>query len=137
MGLNSLPLDIRPGVETFIKKYKPQLTVDNFHSHGIVFNDELGQRTVVVAGKFEGNYISFVKGNADVFIIAQDEALLGWVHKNATIESDKTLMMPKGSLNKMPKKMKFAQDCPHISYYGGYSFNDEHVICFGCGKVVV
>jgi len=65
--------------------------------------------------------------------------LLGWARNTDLISEGDGWMMPAGSLNKMPKKgvLKFAQECIHMGFFGGYKFNTDHFVCFGCGKEVV
>ena len=137
MSLDKLQPEIRAGAEAFIDKYQPELTVDNFYPQGIKFTDDLGQTIVVVNAKTQGDYIIFTKANADVFVILEDGLMIGWVHQSSLIDAEDQYMMPVGSLNKMPRHIKFAQDCPHISYFGGYKFDSKYVLCFGCGKEVV
>lgn len=137
MSLAQLDESTRHGVESFIKKYNPELTVDNFHAKGILFSDALDQRVVVVNGDIREGYIHFPKGNADIFIITKGETMLGWVHVSSVIDAEDRFMMPIGSLNKMPKELKFAQECPHLAYFGGYSVGDGFMKCLGCGKEVV
>lgn len=137
--LDRIGHDTRKGVETFINQYQPPLTVDNFFPQGIKFLDESGKKIVVVAGTVDEKYLSFPKANADIFVIAEQEALLGWVEKNCVIDAGQTFLIPRKSLNKMPKALDgFVQECQHLRYFGGFKFgDDEFVTCFGCGKEVV
>ena len=129
---------MRNGVEGFIKKYKPTLTVDNFHSKGLKFKDELDQTVVVVPVRMQNGYFFFTKANADIFVLLKDSMMLGWAHTSSLIDAGNEYMMPSGSLNKMPSKLKFAQDCPHISYFGGVrQSTDKYMTCLGCGKEIV
>ena len=123
--------------QTFIDKYKPELTVDNFHSKGIKFEDQLGQKTVVVPAEKKNGYWYMVKAHADIFVLTSEGFLLGWVHKSSLIDAEDSYMMPAGSLNKMPKELKFVQDCPHLAYFGGFATGDGFMRCFGCDKEIV
>lgn len=139
MRLEVLPPEIRSGVEAFIEKYNPNLTVDNFHPKGIKFQDELGQTVVIVPARKDRSYFFFTKANADIFVLLQDSVMLGWTHVSSVIDADTEFMMPVGSLSKMPKKgeLKFAQECKHLAYFGGYSDGGKYMTCYGCGKEVV
>lgn len=138
MELSRLEPETREGAQAFINKYNPALTIDNFHPKGIKFEDQLGQVVVVVAGTIGEQYIKFTKAHADIFVVVQDSTLLGWTHKNSVIDAEDQYIMPVGSLSKMPRELKFAQECPHLSYFGGWKFGDDkYLYCFGCGKQVV
>jgi len=139
--LNNVAPEAREGVESFLIRYKPKLTVDNFHPKGLKFVDELGNTVVVVAATTRDGYFHFVEAHADVFVLVDGPALLGWVKTDDVLRSENSYMcmMPIGSLNKMPKRtdLKFAQECRHLAYHGGYRNETDHTICFGCGMEVI
>ncbi len=134
-----LNIDVIDGVKSFLDRYQPEMTMDMVHPQGIKFEDELNNKVVVVSAKIEDRYFHFAKANADVFVLVQEAALLGWGRRTDFIDNDTEWMMPVGALNKMPKKglLKFAQECRHMGYFGGYRFNADHFTCFGCGKEMV
>jgi len=131
--------DVVGGVRSFMDRYNPELTISMVHPQGIKFEDELSNKVVLVAGTIEDRYFHFKKANADIFVLVQDGMLLGWGRRSDFIDSGESWMMPVGALNKMPKAgvLKFAQECKHLGYFGGYKFNTDHFICFGCGKEMV
>jgi len=51
--LQRLNPDIADGVEAFLNRYNPELTVDMIHPQGIKFEDELGNKVVVLNAKME------------------------------------------------------------------------------------
>lgn len=132
-----LPYELRDPAQMFVTKYKPELTVNNFHSKGIKFDDGLDQTVVLVLSNSDGKYFRFVKAQADIFVLVEDGMLLGWVHRSSVIDAGDEFMMPVGSLNRMPKDLRFAQECKHLSYFGGVKVDSDHFTCFGCGKEVV
>ena len=137
MSLDILPTEMRQGAEAFIDKYKPNLTVDNFHSRGIKFTDDLDQTVVVVPAKSHGGYLLFTKAHADIFVILEEDIMIGWVHVSSLIDAGEEYMVPPSALSRMPRKMKFAQECPHLGFFGGFNFSGKYITCFGCGKEIV
>lgn len=137
MDLDILPPEIRLGVQSFIKRYNPKLTVDSFHPKGMKFEDSLDQTIVLVPATLSEGYLAFTNADADIFVLCKDELILGWAHKSSLIKSEMTYMLPVRSLSKMPKELKFAQECKHLAYFGGFKFQSEYVTCYGCGKQIV
>jgi len=141
VALNSVAPEVREGVKSFLSRYQPQLTVGNFHPKGLKFDDDLDNTVVVVPAVTRDGYFHFTEAQADIFVLVQESVLLGWVHRSNVLraEGGSACMMPVGSLGKMPKKgnLKFAQECRHLGYFGGYKNNTDHMICYGCGMEVV
>lgn len=140
-ALNNVAPEVREGIKSFLIRYKPELTVDNFHPRGLKFVDDLMNTVVVVPCTTRDGYFHFQDANADVFVLVQDSVMLGWVHRDNVLRAEigSDCMMPVGSLGKMPKKgeLKFAQECRHLAYHGGYRDNTSHTVCFGCGMEVI
>lgn len=137
MSLELVPIEIRAAAEEFIRKYKPKLTVDNFHSKGLKFEDELGHVIVFVPARTQNKYLVFTQAQADVFVLVKGDLMLGWVHRSALIDAETEYMIPVKALNKMPRDLKFAQECRHMAYHGGVKYGEGYFSCLGCGMEIV
>jgi hypothetical protein len=133
LSLKTLPEEIRLATEAFIKKYDPSLTVDNFHPRGLKFEDELGQTVVIVPCNLMRGLVEFTTANADVYVLVCDSKIIGWVNESFVAGSS-SVALPLGSLNKMPKSLKFSTPCPHLAYFGGVKIGDGYFRCLGCGQ---
>lgn len=139
MKLTSVDPKQQAVTSSFAKLYNPTLTVDNFVKQGLLVKDQNGHSVGVAVGELRSGMVHTGQPYADIMVIGvQKGVLLGWTYSDKMIDAGDRFLIPVKALNGLPKTLKFAQKCPHLSVYGGW-FNAEerNWECFGCGQSIV
>jgi hypothetical protein len=132
--------DFSESVARLILKYDANLDFDSFRDHrGITLLDHSGRTVacypvITVDGSVRCDKVAF----SDVLVLVEGSIVLGWVRRLDVTEIDSSFVLSVKNLNRMPKVFDFAQECPHLSVYGGYwNISDDAWECFGCGIQLV
>ena len=120
-------------------RYQPELDVErNFSPHGWLFHDENKNTVAILSATLREGMLYTSEPYADVTVFERNGMMLGWIQSDKIITTGDLWFTPKGTLEAMPSKLRFAVTCPHLSVYGGWLDQDHDFwTCFGCGKRIV
>ena len=123
----------------FLERYQPELDVErNFSPHGWLFHDENKNTVAILSATLREGMLYTSEPYADVTVFERNGMMLGWIQSDKIITTGDLWFTPKGTLEAMPSKLRFAVTCPHLSVYGGWLDQDHDFwTCFGCGKRIV
>lgn len=126
-------------VGSFVNKYAINISVDDFCNEGVVLKDLNGRTVAPAYGVVHGKMIHTGKPYAEIMVIGTDNGvLLGWVRADLMVDVGAYHMVPVNGLNKLPDSMRFLEECPHLSVYGGiYTEQSKGWECLNCQKVLV
>lgn len=132
--------DFSGALARLIFKYDVSLDFDSFKDHRGITLVDAADRTVACYPviTLDGTVRCDREPFTDVLVLVEGSIVLGWVRHLDVTEIDSSFVLSVKNLNRMPKTFNFAQECPHMSTYGGYwNIEDSAWECFGCGVQLV
>jgi hypothetical protein len=130
-------------IGAFVNRYGMSVKVDDFCNEGVVLRDNGGRKVAPAYGKIQGKMIHTGAPYADIMVLGIDSgseqaALIGWIRADLMVNVGAYYMAPLKGLNKMPETLNFAEECPHLSVFGGvYKEDTKGWECLACSKVLV
>lgn len=125
--------------KSFVERYHPHFSVDNFLNEGLIFKDQNGYSVGIAVAVIRDGILHTAKPYADIMVLGTEDGLmLGWVPREKMNNAEDRYLVHAEALNKMPRLMKFSQECPHMSVHGGYYDEEEaNWRCFACEQIIV
>ena len=93
--------------------------------HGWLFHDENKNTVAILSATLREGMLYVSEPYADVTVFERNGMMLGWIQSDKIITTGDLWFHPKGALETMPSKLRFAVTCPHLSVYGGWLDQDH------------